>query len=58
MAHFMLRLDGVLRRRRWLVLGAWIAAVLVAVPFAARQSDHLTGGGYGVPFLSISRLST
>jgi RND superfamily putative drug exporter len=45
----MLRLERTLRRRRWLVLGAWIAAVVLAVPFAARQSEHLTGGGYGVP---------
>src|SRR5205085_11329605 len=48
MAHFMLRLDAALRRRRWLVLGAWVVALAVALPFAARQSDHLTGGGYGV----------
>jgi uncharacterized membrane protein YdfJ with MMPL/SSD domain len=46
---FMVRLDGTLRRRRWWVLAAWIAALVVAVPFAAKQSDHLTGGGYGVP---------
>jgi uncharacterized membrane protein YdfJ with MMPL/SSD domain len=36
------------RRRRW-VLGAWIAIVLVALPFAAKQTDHLTGGGFDVP---------
>ncbi|MDX6641258.1 MAG: putative drug exporter of the superfamily, partial [Solirubrobacteraceae bacterium] len=49
MQHLMLRLDRVLVRRRWLVLGAWLAVLAVAVPFAARQSEHLTGGGFGVP---------
>ncbi|CAA9512258.1 MAG: Transmembrane heme transport protein MmpL11 [uncultured Solirubrobacteraceae bacterium] len=49
MQGFMVRLDGMLRRRRWWVLGAWVVALAVAVPFAAKQSDHLTGGGYGVP---------
>jgi RND superfamily putative drug exporter len=45
----MNRLAAVLgRRRRW-VLGAWIAIVLLALPFAARQTEHLTGGGFDVP---------
>lgn len=48
MQTLMLKLDRMLRRRRWLVLGAWIAIVLAAVPLAARQADHLTGGGYRV----------
>jgi uncharacterized membrane protein YdfJ with MMPL/SSD domain len=45
----MLRLDALVRRRRLVVLGAWLVAVAVAVPFAMRQSDNLTGGGYEVP---------
>src|SRR5213082_12398 len=49
MQGFMLKLDGVLRRRRWLVLSAWIALLLVALPLAMRQSDHLRGGGFDVP---------
>ena len=49
MQAFMLRLDGVLRRHRVAVLVVWIAALAVAVPFAAKQSDNLTGGGFGVP---------
>ena len=49
MQRFMVKLDGMLRRRRWLVLGAWVVALAVALPFAAKQSDNLTGGGYGVP---------
>jgi uncharacterized membrane protein YdfJ with MMPL/SSD domain len=36
------------RRRRW-VVGAWLAIVLCAVPFASRQTEHLTGGGFDVP---------
>jgi uncharacterized membrane protein YdfJ with MMPL/SSD domain len=36
------------RRRRW-VLGAWIAIVVLAFPFASKQTDHLTGGGFDVP---------
>ena len=44
----MLRLDALVRRRRLVVLGAWLVAVAVAVPFALRQSDNLTGGGYEV----------
>ncbi len=36
------------RRRRW-VVGAWALIVLVALPFAAKQTDHLTGGGFDVP---------
>jgi uncharacterized membrane protein YdfJ with MMPL/SSD domain len=45
----MNRLAGVLgRRRRW-VLGAWVLVVLCALPFAARQTEHLTGGGFDVP---------
>jgi RND superfamily putative drug exporter len=45
----MNRLAGFLgRRRRW-VLGAWSLIVVLALPFAARQTDHLTGGGFDVP---------
>ena len=45
----MLTLDRVVRRRRWIVLLLWVAALAAAVPFAARQSENLTGGGFGVP---------
>ncbi len=45
----MVQLAGYLgRRRRW-VLGAWIAIVLLALPLASRQTEHLTGGGFDVP---------
>jgi uncharacterized membrane protein YdfJ with MMPL/SSD domain len=45
----MLRLDALVRRRRAAVLIAWLVVVAAAVPFALRQSDNLTGGGYEVP---------
>jgi uncharacterized membrane protein YdfJ with MMPL/SSD domain len=38
-----------LGRRRKLVVGAWVLIVLVALPFASKQTDHLTGGGFDVP---------
>jgi uncharacterized membrane protein YdfJ with MMPL/SSD domain len=36
------------RRRRWVVAG-WVLVVLCALPFASRQTEHLTGGGFDVP---------
>jgi uncharacterized membrane protein YdfJ with MMPL/SSD domain len=36
------------RRRRW-VLGGWVLIVVLALPFASKQTDHLTGGGFDVP---------
>jgi len=45
----MNRLAGVLGRRRRLVLAVWVVIVICALPFAARQTEHLTGGGFDVP---------
>jgi uncharacterized membrane protein YdfJ with MMPL/SSD domain len=36
------------RRRRW-VVAAWVLIVLLALPFAAKQTENLTGGGFDVP---------
>src|SRR5258706_3050393 len=36
------------RRRRW-VLAAWVVIVVLALPFASRQTEHLSGGGFDVP---------
>jgi uncharacterized membrane protein YdfJ with MMPL/SSD domain len=48
MRDSMVQLAGFLgRRRRW-VLGAWVAIVLLALPLASRQTEHLTGGGFDV----------
>jgi uncharacterized membrane protein YdfJ with MMPL/SSD domain len=35
-------------RRRWVVAG-WVLIVVLALPFAAKQTEHLTGGGFDVP---------
>ncbi len=45
----MSRLAGFLgRRRRW-VLAGWVLVLVLALPFASRQTEHLTGGGFDVP---------
>jgi uncharacterized membrane protein YdfJ with MMPL/SSD domain len=36
------------RRRRWVIV-AWLLVLLLALPLAARQTEHLTGGGFDVP---------
>src|SRR3954471_10800741 len=43
------RLDGFTRRHRVPVALAWLVALLAGPPFAARQTDHLTSGGFAVP---------
>ena len=43
------RLGALVERRRLLVLGVWVLVLLAAAPFAARQSEHLTNGGFEVP---------
>ncbi|HEX6653934.1 MAG TPA: MMPL family transporter [Thermoleophilaceae bacterium] len=43
------RLAGFLERRRWVVLAAWVALLVAALPFASHQTDHLTSGGFEVP---------
>jgi RND superfamily putative drug exporter len=45
----MIKLAGFLARRRRLVVAAWILIVIAALPLAARQTEHLTGGGFDVP---------
>jgi uncharacterized membrane protein YdfJ with MMPL/SSD domain len=45
----MIRLAGFLARRRRLVVTAWVLVVIAALPLAARQTEHLTGGGFDVP---------
>ncbi len=49
MQTFMLKLDRWLSCHRRAVIGVWLVLVLAAVPFAARQSEHLSGGGYTIP---------
>jgi RND superfamily putative drug exporter len=40
------RLERFVARRRRLVLVAWAVLILVAVAFASRQTENLTGGGF------------
>jgi uncharacterized membrane protein YdfJ with MMPL/SSD domain len=49
MQRAMDRLSGFVRRRRKLVLAVWILLLLASVPFASRQTENLTGGGFEVP---------
>jgi uncharacterized membrane protein YdfJ with MMPL/SSD domain len=44
----MLRLDALTRKRHRVVILVWLVIVVAAVPFAARQSDHLSSGGFAV----------
>jgi RND superfamily putative drug exporter len=49
MQRAMVALEQMINRRRVIVVVASLALLLAAVPFAMRQSDHLTGGGFNVP---------
>src|SRR5690349_16851966 len=49
MRDFMVKLARFLgRRRRW-VLAGWAVVLVLALPLASQQTDHLTGGGFDVP---------
>ena len=45
----MLDVERWLQGRRRLVVGLWVLALVAAVPFAARQTEPLTGGVYDAP---------
>ena len=49
MHRAMERLDRFVSDHRTLVLVAWVTVLLASLPFAARQTEHLTSGGYNVP---------
>jgi uncharacterized membrane protein YdfJ with MMPL/SSD domain len=49
MQSLMITFDRFIRRHRRAVLVIWVLALLSALPFAMKQSDNLTGGGYAVP---------
>jgi uncharacterized membrane protein YdfJ with MMPL/SSD domain len=49
MQRAMDKLTSLLERRRWLVLGVWIALLVASLPFMARQTEHLTSGGFTIP---------
>jgi putative drug exporter of the RND superfamily len=39
------------------VVGVWVVIVVLALPFAAKQTDHLTGGGFDVPGSQSERVN-
>jgi RND superfamily putative drug exporter len=43
------RLDGFTRKHGKLVALAWLILIVAAIPFASRQSENLTSGGFEVP---------
>ena len=45
----MVRVHEFLSRHRRFVLVAWLVVLAAAAPFAARQTEHLTSGGFLVP---------
>ncbi len=49
MQRFMDRLTGFLERRRRLVLAVWVVLLIASLPFAMKQTEHLTSGGFSIP---------
>jgi uncharacterized membrane protein YdfJ with MMPL/SSD domain len=49
MQSAMNRLSAFVRRRRKLVAVAWLVLLLLSIPFASRQTENLTGGGFEAP---------
>jgi RND superfamily putative drug exporter len=43
------RLERFVSGRRRLILGVWVALLVISAPLAARQTASLTGGGFEVP---------
>jgi len=43
------RLTAFLERRSKLMIALWIGLLIAAVPFAAKQTENLTAGGFSVP---------
>src|SRR5919197_6121335 len=57
MATLLARLADAASRRRRLVIGAWLALLLVGGWFSLHQSDRLSGGGWEVPGSASVRVS-
>jgi uncharacterized membrane protein YdfJ with MMPL/SSD domain len=57
MQRWMIGLDAAVSRRRRRVLAGWLVLLAVAVPFAMRQSDHLSSRGFGVPGSQSARVA-
>jgi uncharacterized membrane protein YdfJ with MMPL/SSD domain len=43
------KLSAFVGAHRWLVGGAWLVILALALPLAAKQTENLTGGGFEVP---------
>ena len=56
MQRAMDSLDGFLRRHGRAVICVWIVLIAAAIPFAARQTEHLSSGGFSVPGSSSARV--
>src|ERR1700704_5042421 len=50
------RLEGFVDRHGRVVLAAWLIALIAAIPFMMRQTDHLTSGGFVVPGSGAARV--
>lgn len=48
MQNWLMWLDGFLHRHRKAVFILWAALIITAIPFAARQSENLSPGGFAV----------
>lgn len=48
MRGFMVGLSHAMQRRRWLVIGAWIALVAFSIPFSQRDNENLSAGLSGI----------
>ncbi|MEA2376043.1 MAG: putative drug exporter of the superfamily [Thermoleophilaceae bacterium] len=49
MQRAMDRLSGWVERHRRLAVALWLVALVAAVPFSFKQTDHLTSGGFTAP---------
>src|SRR3954468_14148502 len=49
MQRAMDRLDAFLKRHRRAVLVLWVVLLVASLPLAARQTEHLTSGGFDIP---------
>ncbi|HEX8074712.1 MAG TPA: MMPL family transporter, partial [Thermoleophilaceae bacterium] len=49
MQRAMDRLSGWVERHRRMVVALWAVALVAAIPFSLKQTDHLTSGGFDVP---------
>jgi uncharacterized membrane protein YdfJ with MMPL/SSD domain len=49
MERLLAHLSDVVARRRWLIIGVWVALLVLALPFAGQVTKKLSNGGFEVP---------